>query len=87
LAAGWSDRWCGEGLAGGLCEGRHAQVHGGGRAGGEFVHLGELGGRGSEADFESLDLTRPAVLLGLGDAVAQVVADAGQTRPLGRVGP
>jgi len=62
-------------------------MHGGGLAGAEFVHLGELGGRGGEADFESFGFTGPAVLLGLGDAVAQVVADAGEAGPLGWVGP
>ena len=55
-----------------------AQVHGGGPAGGELVHLGELGGCSREADLESFDLARPAVLLGFGDAVLEVAADAGQ---------
>src|SRR5213078_2020746 len=77
----------GDGLAGGLGEGWNAEVHGGGLAGGQFVHMGELGGRGGEADFESLGFAGPAVLLGLGDPVAQVVADSGETRPLGWVGP
>jgi len=77
----------GDGPAGGLGEGRHAQVHGGDLAGGEFVHLGELGGGGGEADFESFGFAGPGVLLGLGDAVAQVVADAGEAGPLGWVGP
>ena len=76
-----------DGPAGGLGEGRHAQVHGGGLAGGEFVHLGEFGGRGGEADFESFGFAGPGVLPGLGDAVAQVVADAGEAGPLGWVGP
>jgi hypothetical protein len=87
FSGGWNDRWCGDGPAGGLGEGRHAQVHGGGLAGGEFVHLGELGGCGGEADFESFGFAGPAVLLGLGDAVAEVVADAGQAGALGWVGP
>ena len=77
------DRRSGDGPAGGLGERRHAQVHGGGLAGGEFVHLGELGGRGGEADFESCDFAGPGVLLGFGDAVAQ----AGEAGPLGWVGP
>src|SRR6266516_1114837 len=37
--------------------------------------------------FESLGFTGPAVLLRLGDPVAQVVANAGETCPLGWVGP
>ncbi|MGI9005857.1 MAG: hypothetical protein ACR2FU_06625 [Streptosporangiaceae bacterium] len=77
LAVG-EDRGGGDGSAGGLGEGRHAQVHGGGPPGGELVHLGELGGRRREADLESFDLTGPAVLLGFGDAVLEVAADAGQ---------
>ena len=45
------------------------------------------GGCGGEADFESFGFAGPALLLGLGDAVAQVVADPGQVGPLGWVGP
>lgn len=87
LLAGGEDRRGGDGPAGGLGEGWHAQVDGGGLAGDEFAHLGELGGRGGEADFESFDSADPAVLLGLGDAVVQVVADVGKAGPLGWVGP
>src|ERR1017187_2388282 len=85
--AGEQDGRGGDGPARGLGEGWHAQVHGGGLPGGQFVHLGDLGGRGGEADFESLGFPGPVVLLSLGDSVAQVVADAGQARPLGWVGP
>ena len=87
LLAGVQDGRGGDGPAGGLGERWHAQVHGGGLPGGEFFHLGELGGRGGEADFESLGFAGPVVLLSLGDAVLQVVADAGQAWPLGWVGP
>src|SRR5947207_988707 len=87
LLPGGEDCGGGDGPAGGLGEGRHAQVDGGGLAGGEFVHLGELGGGGGEADFESFGFAGPGVLLGFGDAVAQVVADAGEAGPLGWVGP
>jgi hypothetical protein len=85
--AGGEGCWGGDGSAGCLGEGRHAQVDGGGLAGDELVHLGELGGRGGEADFESFGFAGPVVLLGLGDAVLQVVANVGQAGPLGRVGP
>jgi hypothetical protein len=85
--AGGKDRRGGDGPAGGLGEGRHAQVHGGGLPARQFVHLGELGGGGGEADFESFGFAGPAVLMGFGDAVLQVVADAGEAGPLGWVGP
>ena|ERR1019366_10210647 len=85
--AGEQDGRGGDGPARGLGEGWHAQVHGGGLPGGQFVHLGDLGGRGGEADFESLGFAGPVVLLSLGDSVAQVVADAGDAGPLGWVGP
>src|SRR5205823_1697728 len=85
LPAGGMDCRGGDGPAGGLGESRHAQVHGVGLAGGQAVDLGELGGGGGKADFESLGFAGPAVVLGLGDPVAQVVADSGQTRPLGWV--
>ncbi len=49
-------------------------------AGGEFVHLGELGGRGGKADFESFGLAGPAELLGLGDAVAEAAVAASHCR-------
>jgi hypothetical protein len=55
LLADGEDRRGVDGPAGGLGEGRHAQANGGALAGGELVHLDELGGRGGEADFESLD--------------------------------
>jgi hypothetical protein len=61
-------------------------VQGGVAAGGQRVELGELGGGCGEADLESFDFAEPALLAGFGDAVVQVVADAGQAGPLGRVG-
>jgi hypothetical protein len=67
-------------------ESGHAQGHGGVAAGGQCVELGELGGGRGEADLESFDFTEPALLAGFGDAVVQVVADAGQAGPLGGVG-
>ena len=52
---------------------------------GEAVELGEfLLGRG-KADRESVGFTGPALAPGLVDAGCQVVADAGQSWPLGRV--
>jgi hypothetical protein len=67
-------------------ERRHAQLHGGAPAGSELIELGELGGRCGEADLQAFDLTEPVVLLGLGNAVAEVVADLDQAGPLRRIG-
>lgn len=78
--------WGGDGAAGCLGEGRHSEVDGGGLAVGELVHLGELGGGCGEADLESFDFSGPVVLLRFGDAVLQVVADAGEPGSLGWVG-
>ena len=59
----------------------------GGPAGGEVVELGEFLLRGGQADLESFGFAGPALLLGFGDAVAEVVADAGEAGTLGWVGP
>ena len=55
-------------------------------AGGDLVHLGELGAGAGEADFESFGFPEPAVGFGLGDAGDEVVADLDQTWPGGGVG-
>ena len=86
LAVG--DGGCGgDGAAGSVGEAGHGQVDGCLAAGGELVHLSEFRGRCGEADLEPLGFTEPAFTLGLGDAVAQVVADADQAGPLRRVRP
>jgi hypothetical protein len=54
-------------------------------AGGQCVQLGEFGGGGGEADFESFDFAEPPLLPGFGYAGVQVVADAGQPGALGGV--
>ena len=76
----------GDGVAGRFGEGRHAHVHRGVSAGGESVELGEFHGRAGEADLEAFDFAEPVLLLGLGDAVAEVVADLDQAGPLRGIG-
>jgi hypothetical protein len=66
----------------------HSQVDdGGAAAGGDLVHLAEFLPGGGEADLQALGFAGPAFVLGFADAGDQVVADLGQPRPLGRVGP
>src|SRR6266700_2729108 len=47
----------------------------------------QRGGKPGEADLEALDLARPALALGLGDAVVQVGADLLEPAALGGVRP
>ena len=54
---------------------------------GEFIELGELLPCGSETDLQALGLAEPAFVLGFADAGLEVVAQVGQPRPLGWVGP
>ena len=56
-------------------------------AGGDLVHLGELGARAGEADFQSFGFTEPALGLGFANAGDEVVADRDQPRPGGWVWP
>ena len=77
----------GDGPAGGIGVAGHAQVDGRLAAGGESVHLSEFCGGCGQADLQALGFAGPALLMGLGDAVAQVVADAYQAGPLRRVWP
>lgn len=43
------------------------------------VEGGQLGSGGVEADLETLDLTEPPVLLGLGDALLEILGDLFET--------
>src|ERR1700733_231868 len=79
-----------------LCPGRGTELREGGSRSGCLADWedrrggdGPAGGlgEGGEADFESFGFAGPALLLGFGDAVAQVVADTGQAGSLGWVGP
>ena len=72
---------------GSVGEGGDAELDGLVAAGGDLVHVGELGAGAGEADFQSFGFTEPAVGLGLGDAGEQVVADLDQAGPGGGVGP
>src|SRR4051794_41807891 len=64
--------------AGGVGEGGNAEVDGLAAAGGDLVHLGELGLGAGEADLQALGLAEPALGFGLGDAGDEVVADLDQ---------
>ncbi|GAA2451474.1 hypothetical protein GCM10010191_81960 [Actinomadura vinacea] len=57
----------------------------GAAVGGCAVEVGELGGRGGEADLEAFDLTEPAIGLRFGDAVAEVADDLDEAGLLVRV--
>jgi len=76
----------GDGAAGDVGEAGHAEVNGGAPPG-EIMELGELVPGSSEADLQALGLAEPAFVLGFVDAGLEVVAQVGQPRPLGRVGP
>ena len=66
----------------------HSQVDGDCPAvGGDLIHLSELVASGGEADPQALGFAGPAFALGFADAGLEVVAQADQPRPLGRVGP
>ena len=79
--------WVRAAAAGSVGEGGDAELDGLVAAGGDLVHLGELGAGAGEADFQSFGFTEPAVGLGLGDAGDEVVADLDQARPGGGVWP
>lgn len=53
--------------------------------GGDGVELSELVAGCCEADVEAVEFTEPALLVGFGDAVEEVVVDLDQSGPLGRV--
>ena len=76
----------GDGAAGDAGEAGHAEVDGGAPPG-EIVELGELVPGGGEADLQALGFAEPAFALGFADAGLEVVAQAGQPGPLGRVRP
>jgi hypothetical protein len=66
----------------------HSEVcHGSAAAGGDLVHLGEFLAGGGQADLQALGFSGPVFALGFAGAGDQVVADLGQPRPLGGVGP
>src|SRR5438034_11786528 len=69
------------GAAGGVGEGGDAELDGLAAAGGDLVHLGELGAGAGEADLQSFGLSEPAAGLGFGDAGDEVVADLEQAGP------
>jgi hypothetical protein len=79
--------WVRAAAAGSVGEGGDAELDGLVAAGGDLVHLGELGAGAGEADFQSFGFTEPAVGLGLGDAGDEVVADLDQAGSGGGVGP
>ena len=74
----------GDGAAGDVGEAGHAEVDRG-ATGREVVELGEFVRGGGEADLEAVGFADPALPLGFVDAGDQVVADAHQSGPLGRV--
>jgi hypothetical protein len=77
----------GDGAADGGGVAGHFQVDDGGlAAGSDLVHLGEFLAGGGEADLQALGFAGPAFALGFADAGGQVVADLGQSWPLGGVG-
>ena len=76
----------GDGAAGDVGEAGHAEVDGGAPPG-ELVELREFLAGGCEADLQALGLAEPALALGFVDAGLEVVAQARQPGPLGRVGP
>ena len=82
LAAGRA----GAGAAGGVGEGGDAEMDGLAAAGGDLLHLGELGAGAGEADFQSFGLSEPAVGLGFGDPGGEVVADLDEAGAGGWVG-
>ncbi|MGH3224521.1 MAG: hypothetical protein ACRDPY_38545 [Streptosporangiaceae bacterium] len=75
----------GDGAAGGVGEGWHAQVDGGVLAGGEPVELGELVLCCGEADLESFGFAEPSFAEGFGDSDGEVVADLDQAGPPGLI--
>src|SRR6478609_4903944 len=83
-AAGWSR--VGGGAAGGVGEVGDAELDRVGAAGGDLLHLGEVGAGAGEADLEALGLAVPAVGFGFGDAGDEVVADLFEARPGGGIG-
>ncbi|MFD4652658.1 hypothetical protein [Streptomyces sp. NPDC058441] len=62
----------------------HAKEYG--PASGCRVNLADLGLSAGQADAETFDLTQPALLLCLSNAVDEVVADLDQTVALGGIG-
>jgi hypothetical protein len=76
----------GDGAAGDVGEARHAEVDCGAPPG-KLVELGEFLPGGGEADLQAVGLAEPAFALGFVDAGLEVVAQAGQPWPLGRVSP
>ena len=81
----WSPGWNGS-RAGGLSEGGHAEL---GRVAalGDLVHFGKFGAGPCEADFEAFGFSEPAVGLGFGDALNEVIADLCQTGSGRGIGP
>ena len=53
---------------------------------GEGVELGEFVAGGGQADVESVDFTEPALVMGFGDAVDEVVMNLDQPGPVSGVG-
>ena len=78
--------WAGARSAGGVGEGGNAEVDGVAAAGGDLVHLGELGFGAGEADLQAFGLAEPALGFGFGDAGDEVVADLDQAGSGGGVG-
>jgi hypothetical protein len=76
----------GAGAAGGVGEGGDAELDGLAAAGGDLLHLGELGAGTGKAEFQSFGLSEPAVGLGFSDAGDEVVADLDEAGAGGWVG-
>ena len=77
---GWGD-----GAACDVGEGGHAELGTAVAAGGDLVHLGELGPGAGQADFQSFGFAEPAGRFGLSDTGGQVAADLREAGPLGGV--
>ena len=77
---------CGDVAARDVGEVGHAEVNGC-PAGGLPVDLGEFLFGCGQADFQSFDLTEPALARGFGDAREQVAVDLGESSALSRVRP
>ena len=81
LVAGWVR----DGAAGGVGEAGDAQRDSAVAAGGDLVHLDELGTGAGEADLQALGLAEPAAGFGLRDSGEEVVTDLLEAGPGGGV--
>lgn len=75
-----------DGAAGGIGETGDSQGDRAVAAGGDLIHLGELGAGTDEADLQALGLAEPAVGFGFGDTGEEVVPDLLEARSGGGVG-